>query len=549
MKPFFYLLLLSLFFSCKGEPEPIFLLNPSDSLAINRAQHNGNLVNEGYERSRSYVNDWLEHVDPKTGLIPRNLSTSSDIWNAQDAAADNYPFMVLSSYLLDEPLYKGQMLDILNTEKSLTSRLGNLPDTYSFSKQDFINHPLDTLKVIFGASEYIKDGLIPITEYIGNSPWSERMLEMLNELSKYLQVAEYGNGNFFGNSLDTEINGEMLQTLSRMYFMTKDERYLSWATKIADYYLLENPDKILQNKRFRLRDHGCEIIGGLSEFYALIHFIDPETKAAYKAKIYQIFDRILEIGRNEDGMFYNEVNMITGEIVDDHIVDNWGYLYNAYYTIFLIDNHSVYREAVLKPLTILKDKYQNYNWENGSSDGFADAIESGINLYNREPVPALKEWLDKEIQFMWAIQDTKHKNSGIVEGWHGDGNFARTTIMYCLWKSQGLTMTPWRSDIKIGATNNDTNLLISIEVDKDWQGDLQFDTQRHKTIMHMPQDWPRINQFPEWFTPKDQINYQFIDLQEKKSVFFSGKQLSNGIRVSFKKGRHDFILRKEIHQK
>ena len=26
------------------------------------------------------------------------------------------------------------------------------------------------------------------------------------------------------------------------------------------------------------------------------------------------------------------------------------------------------------------------------------------------------------------------KESGIIEGWHGDGNFARTTIMYCLWK-------------------------------------------------------------------------------------------------------------------
>jgi hypothetical protein len=28
--------------------------------------------------------------------------------------------------------------------------------------------------------------------------------------------------------------------------------------------------------------------------------------------------------------------------------------------------------------------YRNFNWERGSSDGFADAIESGINLFNRE---------------------------------------------------------------------------------------------------------------------------------------------------------------------
>ncbi len=547
MKPLFYLLLIPILFSCKNQSEHKFLLNPADSLALIQAYNNGILVNEGYERCRRYVNDWLKHVDPKTGLIPRNLDNSIDIWNAQDAAADNYPFMVLSSYLLDRQLYDGQMLDILNTEKSLTSRLGTLPDTYSFSKQGFLNNPLDTLKVIFGASEYIKDGLIPITEYIGKSPWSERMFEMLNNLPKYLQVAAYGNGDFFGNSVDTEINGEMLQTLSRVYFMTKDEKYLNWATTIADYYILEKPEKILQNTRFRLRDHGCEIIGGLSEFYALIHFIDPEKKAMYKAKIYQIFDRILEIGRNNDGMFYNEVNMITGEIIDKNIVDNWGYLYNAYYTIFLIDNYSVYRNAVLKPLTLLKDKYQNYNWERGSSDGFADAIESGINLYNREPVPELKEWLDKEIKFMWAIQDTKRKNSGIIEGWHGDGNFARTTIMYCLWKSQGLTMNPWRSDIQIGAAMNENNVLFSIDVAEDWQGLLKFDTQRHKTIMHMPQDWPRINQFPEWFTSEDHLNYQLIDLQEKKSAYYSGEQLNNGILVSLKKGRHKFILTRIMH--
>lgn len=542
MKPFFYLLLISILFSCKNQSDSKFLLNPADSLALNQAYNNGALVNEGYERCRHYVNDWLKYVDPKTGLIPRNLDSSTDIWNAQDAAADNYPYMVLSSYLLDRQLYEGQMLDILNTEKSLTSRLGSLPDTYSFSKQGFLNNSLDTLKVIFGASEYIKDGLIPITEFIGKSPWSERMLEMLNNLPKYLQVADYGDGNFFGNSVDTEINGEMLQTLSRVYFMTKDEKYLKWATKIADYYLLENPDKILQNTRFRLRDHGCEIIGGLSEFYALTHFIDPAKKTMYKAKIYQIFDRILEIGRNNDGMFYNEVNMITGEIIDNNIVDNWGYLYNAYYTVFLIDNYSNYRKAVLKPLTILKNKYQNYNWEHGSSDGFADAIESGINLYNREPIPELKAWLDKEIKFMWAIQDTKWKNSGIIEGWHGDGNFARTTIMYCLWKSQGVTMLPWRSDLQIGAAMNDNNLLLSVYVTEDWKGLLKFDTQRHKTILQLPQDWPRINQFPEWFTSEDQFNYQLIDLQEKKSESYSGKQLSNGIPIFLKQGQHHFKI-------
>ena len=51
-----------------------------------------------------------------------------------------------------------------------------------------------------------------------------------------------------------------------------------------------------------------------------------------------------------------------------------------------------------------------------------------------------------EIQVMWSMQDSSHRPNtsqwrsyGVIEGWHGDGNFARTTIMYCLWKTQGVT--------------------------------------------------------------------------------------------------------------
>ena len=71
-----------------------------------QALENGHLANEGYRRCLNFVNDWLEHADPETGLIPRNLMGSKDIWNAQDAAADNYPFMVLTAALLEKELFE-----------------------------------------------------------------------------------------------------------------------------------------------------------------------------------------------------------------------------------------------------------------------------------------------------------------------------------------------------------------------------------------------------------------------------------------------------------
>ena len=57
------------------------------------------------------------------------------------------------------------------------------------------------------------------------------------------------------------------------------------------------------------------------------------------------FDRILEIGRNQDGLFYNQVNPITGEILNDGIADTWGYTFNAYLTVYQIDKREIYSFA------------------------------------------------------------------------------------------------------------------------------------------------------------------------------------------------------------
>ena len=87
--------------------------------------------------------------------------------------------------------------------------------------------------------------------------------------------------------------------------------------------------------------------------------------------------------------------------------------------------------------------------------------------------------------------------------------------MYCLWKTQGVTAYPWRSDLQIGAVLDKDDLLINITLEKDWDGVLKFDTPRHQTIMHMPLDWPRINQFPEWFTIGKNGNYELIEFSRE----------------------------------
>ena len=518
------LLLILLFFtnvSC-NRPETFQLSGPDMNKFV-LAKENGRLANDGFLRCHRYLHAWMQYRDAASGLIPRNITESSDYWNAKDAAADNYPYMVLTAFFAQHDMMNAEMLDILNAEKKLTSRLRSLPDTWSFSKQGFLQEEIKADEIVFGASEYIKDGLLPLTEWLGQSPWSERMMEMLYDLHKEINVAGAIAERGYGKAPREEVNGELLQVLSRVYWMTGDESLLSWALSIADFYLLGNQHPTRDLEYLRLRDHGCELIAGLCEIYITTHFAREDKKMAYQQPLYEMLDRLLEVGRNDDGFFYDAVNPVTGEIIEQRIADTWGYTLNGFYGVYLIDNKIEYKEAVLKVFSNLH-KYKNHNWE-GNADGYADAIESALNLYNRIRDYAVADWIDSEIQVMWAMQ----REDGIIEGWHGDGNFARTTIMHNLWKSRGVYAQPWREDLFIGAEMKGDTLFVSIDVEKPWSGKIFFDTQRFERNLNLPMDWPRINQFPEWFVAIEEDSYIFYDVDGKKSLNLQGKDLIHGI--------------------
>ena len=509
--------------SCRNQP--VYAPTAFDELQWARASQNGELVNEGLERCRRFVEGWLQHADSISGLIPRNLDQDLDIWNTKDAAADNYPFMVLTAAMTDSALFTGRMKDILETEQRLSNRIGRLPDTYRFSTQGFDADSMDMDAIIFGASEYIKDGLMPLTEWLGASPWSDRMLEMLDDIWAHAAIeTPYGKIP----STNVEVNGELLQVMSRIYWMTGDEKYLEWSTRLADYYLLGDHHPTRDAEAIRLRDHGCEIVSGLCECYVTIHFAQPEKKPTYQPHIHEMLDRILETGRNEDGLFHDVVNPQTGEVLSNRVADNFGYNLNGFYAVYQIDSVEAYREATIKALATLAPKYRNHAWEGTSADGYADAIEGALNLYNREPVATTSDWIDSEMKVMWA----KQREDGVIEGWHGDGNFARTTIMYCLWKSKGVTAKPWRSDLRLGAEMLHDTLWITLEPDSAWQGQLIFDKPRHQDILNLPFDWPRINQFPEWWVvPRKNQTYRVVNRDGIDTVLNNLEDLRSGLTV------------------
>lgn len=502
-----------------------------ESSVLDATQTNATLANEAFSRSHHYVEGWLKVADPVTGLIPRNIKGGSYAeslqgdyyWNAKDAAADNYPFMVITAYLTDPAWFEGRMKEMLATETRLTSCLGACPATFDFCTQKIENNPVDTGAVIFGSAEYVKDGLLPITDLIGPSSWSERMVSILKDLHNLVVVAE--PGKYLNRADAIEVNGDLLQALSRVYWFTGDEQYLDWAVKIGDYYLL-NAVHPVEYDSIQLRDHGCEFILGLCELYATVKFARPAKKKQYQAPLHRLLDRVLEVGRNEDGLFYNQVNPATGVILNKGIADTWGYSLDGFYTVYLLDGTASYRDAVYKVFWNLK-KYHNYAWEpGGPSDGYADAIESALNLYNRERSADVAAWVDCEIKNMFAIQ----KENGVIEGWHGDGNFARTALMYALWKTQGTRIAPWREDVRFGAVEKEDGILLTLTTTAPWEGKLLFDIPRHKEFLHLPFDWPRINQYPEWFTVDRSKKYK-VWINGKKQVR-SGEELANGLTVS-----------------
>ena len=177
---------------------------------VKKAIENPDLSHESFQLSLDFTRAWLQKTDSVSGLIPSNLNIIKDLWDPANASADNYPFMVLSAYLLDSKLLKGLLLDILYQEKTLTSWIGVLPDVYSFSKKDFNEYTINPGHFIFGVSEYIKDGLIPLNELMGAYPWQDRMMEMLDELlnhtDDFIELRKY----FKCVSSVEEINGEML---------------------------------------------------------------------------------------------------------------------------------------------------------------------------------------------------------------------------------------------------------------------------------------------------------------------------------------------------
>jgi hypothetical protein len=495
-----------------GRARQATTIKPATAAALERASANSVQFEQTVAATRRLLRAWLAHADPRTTLLPDRLEADRSKWvyTPHNSGADLYPYLVLTAQLTDPDLYEGRMLEMLRNEVRFTSARASVPGNLTFATGE-LGPPS-----LFGAGEYAKDGLVSVTEYLGRTPWFYRMVDLTVDA-----MAQAAVSTRFGMlpASDTELNGDYLQTLTRLITMTGDARFLEWARRIGDAYV----DEVLPgnfgvpgmqwdfsahsgDRRLPLRDHGNETVVGLTLLFALEQQLGTDRAPRYRAAVQRMLDRILQSAA-PDGMLYNEVNAETLAPIDTRLSDNWGYVYGAIYTYYQVTGDTKYRDSVRRVLASLPS-YRNYPWEPGrnaplgSFDGYADAIESAIYLVNREPVPEALDWIESEMRVMLGMQ----RADGHIEDWYGEGNFNRTALLYAYMKSLGVRPVRWEPGVRIGSVRDGRRLVVSVTVPAPRR--IQFDFARHRRVLNLQQNLVRLNEFPEWFTVDETSLYR-----------------------------------------
>jgi hypothetical protein len=131
---------------------------------------------------------------------------------------------------------------------------------------------------------------MPLAEWLGPSPWLERMKQLTRDIFKNASL-DSAAGKI--PSRDVEVVGDLLQVTSRLYWMTGDEDYKTWAFRLADQSLLHSAQygTIVLGR--------SEVIGGCPR--PVVVSEDPGRRVAQNCLILDRRRPLL------DGLFFNAI--------------------------------------------------------------------------------------------------------------------------------------------------------------------------------------------------------------------------------------------------
>jgi hypothetical protein len=511
------------------------------------ARLNALMATEGFRRSRMVLDRWIPRFDPVSGLLPSSVTPEGQIWAFGDTGSDLYPHLAIAAHLL-APEHDGLFTRLLEAERKLGP---DVPDDVTISGLQPLGLNLDDR--IFGTAEYAKDGLLPMVDRLGPDPWLGRLVEIADKILAASATPTREHGMLPADS--TEVNGDMLQVLARTYWATGDATYLEAANRIGRTYLREvfptttflPPNRWdfvekepLDRRRFRLSDHGNEILSGLLEWHLAATVTgDPEAEVD-RIAIRRMLDRLADKGRSPDGQWMRVIEIPSGRVEQEGFSDNWGYVSQAFLIQSLVERiipdgdleaADRYREVAAKSLAALP-RYRFYNWQSGEMDGYADTIESAVYILNEIDDPEGERWVDDQIGTLYGFQGP----DGAVVERDLDGNFIRSALINAYRLTGGARVDPWSPAVLLGGAQDGNCLVLWASTNEEWQGRLVLDRPRHRDFQHMPYDYPRLNKWPEWFTADTRLSYRLTDSQGGTEAY-SGQTLVDGLPITLVPGQ------------
>lgn len=512
---------------------------------VGAARMSGLLGAEAQIRAARVLAWWVGRLDPETGLLPKGLDADEHLWDYADAGADLYPHLLIAARFLS-PGAVEPLTGVIPAEDALSG--AGLPRNIDLDTNVADPRIRDRM---YGAVEYAKDGLLPLTERLGAGPWFGRLEEIAQAVDDARDVQTR-----FGPipSEEGEVNGQALQVLVRLYWATGDARYRVAAERIARAYLdlaLPATDWVptrswdFERERTttstaQLRDHGNEVIAGLVEYHVIETALGLPAAGEHRIAVRRMLDRLLDVGRRPGGLWESAIDIKTGARLKDTLSDNWGYLYAAYLTQALIEERwsggdarvaERYRAAAVEGLHAAS-ALEFYPWQGDEQDGYADTIESALYLLNRLDVPVAARWVDRQAGTLFGAQD----EHGTVEHGYLDGNFVRTSLLYAAWQSAGVRLDPWVPAMAVGAVRDGECATVVVSAGRAWQGRLVFDRPRHALHLHLPVNYPRLNEWPEWFTVDQGAHYRLVDGVTGEERLVEGAELGAGLPLTLAAG-------------
>ncbi len=277
------------------------------------------------------------------------------------------------------------------------------------------------------------------------------------------------------------------------------------------------------------------------------------TKAdSYEAPLREMLSRVLEVGQMPNGMFANVINPRDGKIISVGLRNrtrgtntNWGYTCNAHATFDLVRGENHYGRYIVKALAALPVDYHSDEhfagsvWR-GTSDYFADFLENAMVHDNRYRVPGVRQWVDDTIPRMWAFQ----REDGTVNRHYHDGSFGRTSILFARMCSEGAYAVPWQQGLGVGAVANCDALYVTVQTPASWSGRLCFDFPRWRDVLHLPVNYPRINELTEWYVVEKKTAY-LVSVDGNSPRALTGQDLANGLPLAGQaSGRIHIVVRR-----